>query len=115
MQLHLATLALTALGSMQGASSLIVRAPLASATGINGMDDTSAPALLSSAELGPRASLWVPHDVPDHPHCTYKGKDSTMFMVFSKDFGRLDETSKDGCGSQMLRALREGTLKLRSP
>lgn len=100
---------------MQIASSHIIRTPLDSAAGINGMDVIAAPALFSSAELGLETSLQVPHDVPDHPHCTYKGKDSIMYMVFSKDFGRQDETSQDGCGNHMLRHLREGTFKLRWP
>lgn len=78
------------------------------------MDDIAAPALLSPPELGLQTSLGVPHDVPDHPHCTYKGKDSTIYMVFSKDFGRDDETAQS-CGDGMLHHLREGTFKLRWP
>lgn len=115
MQPHTATLALTILGSIQVASSHIMRTPLESAAGINDMDDTAAPAVISPAEFGLQTRSSVPHDVPDHPHCTYKGKDSIMYMVFSKDFGRHDDTSRNGCGNLMLSHLREGTFKLRSP
>lgn len=111
MQLHLNVLALMALGSMRIASSHSARTPLASAANINSVDGTAAPALLSPAETRLQSRAWIPHDVPDHPHCTYKGADSLMYMVFSKDFGRHDETSKDGCGNHMLLRLREGTFR----
>lgn len=113
MQLHLTALGLMALGGMELASSHIVRMPLASTANIDRMDGTAAPALLSSAKTGLETRAWVPHDIPDHPHCTYKGADSLMYMVFSKDFGRHDETSKDGCGNHMLLRLREGTFSYR--
>lgn len=113
MQLHLTTLGLTAVGCIQLASSHLVRTPLESAASINSMDGTAAPALLSSPRTGLQTRAWIPHDVPDHPHCTYKGADSLMYMVFSKDFGRHDETSKDGCGNHMLLRLREGTFRHR--
>lgn len=100
MQLQMTTIALLALAGTQVASSHIVRTPLESAVNMN-MDDT--------AESGLEARSLIPHDVPDHPHCTFKGKDSAMYMVFSKDFGRNDETSKGGCGSDMLHHLRKGT------
>lgn len=102
MQLHTWTLALMALSNAQVASPHMVRTPLAS------LDDITA-ASLSTAQSGLQTRNSVPHDVPEHPHCTYKGKDSTMYMVFSKDFGRNDETSKNGCGSDMLHHLRKGT------
>ena len=106
MQLHAWTLALMALGNMQVASSHIIRTPFASPADVNDMDDITA-ASLSSAQPG----LQTRNSVPDHPHCTYKGKDSTMYMVFSKDFGRNDETSRGGCGSDMLQNLRKGTSR----
>lgn len=113
MQLHTTILALTALGGVKIASSHIVRTPLAPAATMDGIDDTAAPALLSSAGSVSQASLWVPHDVPDYPHCTWKGPDSRRYMVFSKDFGRHDDTSQDGCGNHMLLRLREGMIKIR--
>lgn len=118
MQFHLTILSLPVLGIMQLASSRIVRTTVASAAninGINGMDGSAALALPSSVESGLQTRAWVPHDVPDHPHCTYKGADSLMYQVFSKDFGRHDETSQDGCGNHMLLQLREGTLKFQLP
>lgn len=112
MHLHTAILALTALGGVKIASTHVARTPSAPPATIDGMDDDAAPALLSSAGSVSQTSLWVPHDVPDHPHCTWKGTDSRRYMVFSKDFGRHDETSQDGCGNHMLLRLREGTVKI---
>lgn len=124
MQFHLTALALPVHGSMQLVSSHIVRTALANTGNINdinvmdsrhSMDGTAGSALLSSVESEIQTRDLVPHDIPDHPHCTYKGADSLMYKVFSKDFGRHDETSQDGCGNNMLLQLRKGTLKFPSP
>lgn len=108
MQLQITKHVLMALGGMQVATSHAARLSAPSPATNTGMDDHTAPALLSPAKSVLQTRDWVPHDVPDHPHCTYKGKDSRMYMVFSKDFGRHDETSQDGCGNHMLLHLREG-------
>lgn len=105
MQLYITTLALAA---------HIIRPKLASASRIGSMDDAVAPALLNSTETKVQTRDSVPHDLPDHPHCTYRGKDSLMYMVFSKEFGRHDETSQDGCGNHMLLRLKEGRFKPQS-
>lgn len=116
MKIYLTALGLTALNSLQAVpkveGSRFARVPVSSTASINNpMDnDITALALRSPAEAGLERSRAVPHDVPSHPHCTYKGADSLMYMVFSKDFGRNDETSQDGCGNHMLLHLREGTL-----
>lgn len=112
MHLHLWSLALMALSmNMQAAKAHISPSPLAK-TNIPDMDDTAV-AGPNITEYGLQARESIPHDVPDHPHCTYKGKDSLQFMVFSKDFGMDDETSKSGCGSDMLHHLRQGTSRRR--
>lgn len=87
--------------------------PITSGANIYSMENTTAYSLHSAAEAELATSLRVPHDLPSHPHCTYKGPGSRMYMVFSKDFGRHDETSQDGCGNHMLLHLREGTFWLR--
>ncbi|KAJ0121892.1 hypothetical protein J7T55_002401 [Diaporthe amygdali] len=113
MKTYLTALGLTALSSLQAVpkveGSRFARVPVSSTASINNPmdDDTTALALRSPAEAGLERSLAVPHDVPSHPHCTYRGADSLMYMVFSKDFGRNDETSQDGCGNHMLIHLRE--------
>lgn len=112
MQLHVWSLALMALGmNMQVARAHLVPSPLA-LPNLPDMDDTSVVGL-NVTESGLEARDSIPHDVPDHPHCTFKGTDSLFFMVFSKDFGRHDETSKAGCGSDMLHHLRKGTSRHR--